>query len=186
MKFNFYTMELLWLILLSLIVYWIYKTFTWSHEFTSFNKTISDTSINDKDWEFKFFWYHKKKYFHTQKERELAIILEEILDNRFRIYCKVRLIDLFYFNKRSFSAKQKIIQKHIDYIICSNSTYEPLVWIELDDKTHEKASRKKSDEFKDKLFKYWWLPLLRIKTSELYNKSDLKQKISQFLIQSYS
>ena len=50
--------------------------------------------------------------------------------------------------------------------------YSPTIAIELDDNSHEKADRKKRDEFVDSVMKQIGIPILHI-----YNTKNLEEKI---------
>jgi len=65
---------------------------------------------------------------------------------------------LYWFNR--------ISRMSLDFVICdSNST--PLVVIELDDPTHEKASRIAADEKKDKVLASAGIPIFRMRVEKI-------------------
>lgn len=53
-----------------------------------------------------------------------------------------------------------------------------LVAIELDDKSHERQDRIKRDEFLNDAFQSAGIKLIRFKTSQSYNLSDMKGKLN--------
>jgi hypothetical protein len=50
----------------------------------------------------------------------------------------------------------------VDFLICRNDDWMPMLGIELDDDSHEKAARKQRDMFVNELFASTGIPLLRI------------------------
>lgn len=74
-------------------------------------------------------------------------------------------------------SKNKVAQKHVDFLLCENSVFSPVVAIELDDSSHFLEKRKQRDEFVDKVFASVNLPLLRIKAAANYDINFLEQEI---------
>jgi len=55
---------------------------------------------------------------------------------------------------------------------------KPVIIIEVDDSTHDRASVKKRDEFKDKVFKHVGLPVLRVRR---WQGDELEAQIKEAL-----
>lgn len=126
--------------------------------------------------------YIKKTGLLTPSERSFFGVIEQIINNKARIFCKVRIADIMDIsgikNKRSWwKAFSKISQKHIDFIICSKDDFSFYCAIELNDKSHNKEERKQRDEFIRKIFISVGLPLIEINTSRQYRLSELKEII---------
>lgn len=82
------------------------------------------------------------------------------------IIAKVRLNDLISVKKgltgsKYYKALNKIISKHIDFVITRPENLAVLCAIELDDKSHENAARQQRDCFIDTLCEKVGLPLIR-------------------------
>ncbi|MCF7916573.1 MAG: DUF2726 domain-containing protein [Candidatus Omnitrophica bacterium] len=124
--------------------------------------------------------YRKNKYFLTDTEKSFYFVLKQIADrNNLIIFSKVRLIDLFFVPGRDASARARIIQKHVDFVLCEYSHLDPICCIELDDYSHKFKKRKERDVFVNKVFESAGLPLLRVKVSSNYDVQSLEENIIQ-------
>ena len=68
------------------------------------------------------------------------------LAGRYNVFAKVRMLDLFYLpkgTKNRMGWNGRIIQKHVDFVICDPKTLGPVTCIELDDASHEARNGKK-------------------------------------------
>ena len=158
----FWSLTLVWLYLMHIKHFW--------------NTGLFDDA--GESWDYYALEYFTKKFFFNKSERELMILLESIVDSKkFVIFAKPRLIDIFDFKKNDYTARQKIISKHVDYLICSQNYFNPIMWIELDWSSHESQRRIKRDEFFDYVFEEAGLPLMRIATYELRDKRSLENRI---------
>jgi hypothetical protein len=112
----------------------------------------------------------------TPSEARFHACLENLTQYRCRIQCKPRLADVFQHEDRA--SFNKISQKHIDFLICRNDDWTPMLGIELDDDSHEDKLRKKRDTFVNLLFAATGIPLLRIHVREIGEVETLVQKLS--------
>lgn len=116
------------------------------------------------------FPYYKKKFFFSPREREYFLLLsqtiKELYWDKYVIFWRVRIADILkvdkklYYERRDYKYFNQISNKHIDYLICSNEYFNPLLAIELQDSSHLRADRARSDIFKQKAFEAVWLPLI--------------------------
>ncbi len=107
--------------------------------------------------------YYKKKFFFTPREREyfmlLSQILKELYGDKYVIFSKVRIADILgvdkklKYERRDYAHFNKISSKHVDYLICSNEYYNPILAIELQDSSHYREDRAEIDVFKEKIFR---------------------------------
>jgi hypothetical protein len=126
----------------------------------------------------------QKNYSYSLKGKTLITDNEKILFNRLHsitiknnwlLFCQVDLKQVIQANQKNHNiAFGKICQKSFDFLICDMNT-APLLAIELDDRSHERADRKQADAEKDYACKSAKLPLLRIKSN---NDPELEQKIT--------
>ncbi|HBZ36628.1 MAG TPA: hypothetical protein DEO26_02800, partial [Candidatus Veblenbacteria bacterium] len=58
---------------------------------------------------------------------------------------------------------------------------KPLLAIELDDSSHERAGRQDRDAEVERIFKEVGLPLLRLANQNQYNKDEIRNQIFQAL-----
>ena len=123
--------------------------------------------------------YYTKKSFFNDTEAELMLLLEDVFRDRCYIFAKPRLIDVFGIPRSAFKFKNKIIQKHVDFLLCTKPYFKPVCWIELDWYSHKYKSER--DEFVDKVFWDADLQLIRITTDELKNRGILINRINSII-----
>lgn len=89
---------------------------------------------------------------------------------------KLRLADIFETN--NISDFNKIKSKHIDFTLC-NKNLEFIMFIELDDSTHNKKKNIENDIKKNKIFENCNKKIFRIKNSEIDEKlKEIENEIS--------
>ncbi len=102
--------------------------------------------------------------------------LKSMMKDYFVIFTKVSLADLFYVAhpEKNLSARNRIDRKHVDFLICDPKTLSPQFGIELDDSSHQSASRQERDNLVDQVFHAAGLPLLHIPViPNGYNQQEL-------------
>ena len=129
--------------------------------------------------------YHQVDEFISPAELNFFFNLKSALGDSVQIFSKVKLSDLFYAKTGDFgknrSYTNKIDRKHIDFLLCDPKTLKPLLGIELDDKSHQRADRQERDDFVNHVFEAAKLPLMHISVQRGYSQSELKSKISVYL-----
>ena len=115
----------------------------------------------------------------TAAEQSFFQVLRRSLPEE-QIACpKVSLKDLFVVStndaRQRVHWRNRIDQKHIDFLVCDARTLEPLAGIELDDSSHARASRQQRDDFVNRVFGASQLPLLRIPVRQGYTPTELSQ-----------
>lgn len=91
------------------------------------------------------------------------------------IFCKMRVADLISTN--NISEFNKIKSKHIDFTICNKET-NPLLFIELDDSTHNNYRNKQNDIKKDNIFYSIGYTIIRLKVKEHYEFDEIENRLS--------
>ena len=95
------------------------------------------------------------------------------------IFPKLRLADIF--ETKNFEDFNKIKSKHIDFTLCNNEL-KFIMFIELDDNTHEKVKNKANDNKKNKIFESCNIEIIRIKNNEINEKLvEIEKKISTLI-----
>ena len=114
-------------------------------------------------------------------KNELAFYhsLNHVVGNKFVILSKVRLSDIFLPQQGDgyYSALNRINPRHVDFLLCDPETFKPILAIEIDDKSHQRASRQERDDFINGLYIAMNLPLLRMQAKQGYNVNEIKQGI---------
>ncbi|MEW6029311.1 MAG: DUF2726 domain-containing protein [Chloroflexota bacterium] len=123
--------------------------------------------------------------FVSPAELNLFFNLKTAVGDSAHIFSKVKLSDLFYARTGDYgknrSYTNRIDRKHVDFLLCDPKTLKPLLGIELDDKSHQRADRQERDDFVNHVFEAAKLPLLHISAQRSYSQNELKSKISTHL-----
>jgi hypothetical protein len=128
--------------------------------------------------------YKLKGPLFTPAERSLLGSLDKAVGNQYRVFGKVRVADLvsvISMSNRSAwrRAFNRISAKHFDYVVCRATDLQPVCVIELNDKSHLKASRSARDAFLVSVCEKVSLPLIMVDAKRGYVVSDLSQRFHQ-------
>ena len=117
--------------------------------------------------------YHLRDDFLSPAELNFYRVLCTAAGDWAVICPKVSLGDLFYAQTGDYATntayRNKIDRKHVDFLLCDSHSMVPLVGIELDDASHQRAYRRDRDRFVDQVFEAADLPLLRREVQASYN-----------------
>lgn len=109
-------------------------------------------------------------------ERSFFGVLQQVIGTRCLIFAKVRLADILDLprgTERRQGHLNRIISKHIDFLLCDLDTIRPLLAIELDDSSHDRPHRIKRDADVDGFLKAAGLPLLHMPARRGYVVKDI-------------
>lgn len=125
------------------------------------------------------FPYRLSTEFFTSAEANFYRILKRTIKEHFLIFPKVSLKEFLFIpvqtNRSEYqSLFNKIDRKHVDFLICSPETLQPVFAIELDDSSHRRASRSERDTFIDSVLSTANLPLVRVPVRAAYNTQELE------------
>ncbi len=70
-----------------------------------------------------------------------------------------------------------MVGKSVDFIICNRWTLDPVMAIEVDDRSYLALARRQRDAFVDKLFAEVGLPLMRIKAQLAYSENAILRRL---------
>ena len=111
----------------------------------------------------------------TQNEKHaFRILLSFCKEHDLLIFSKVRLIDLAQPKKGAAdyaTLRNKVIQKHVDFVICDGDINVKLI-VELDDSSHSRPDRRERDKFVDEVLQHAGYKVIHTNgiTPELLNK----------------
>ena len=125
--------------------------------------------------------YFKRPSLVTKSELRFHKSLHKAVLDDFEIFAMVRIADLIRVEKGSANGRKwlnKILSKHIDFVLCDPRSLEPVVCIELDDDSHNRPDRIERDKFVNDAFDAADLPLLRIPVESSYNAREVRDLIN--------
>jgi very-short-patch-repair endonuclease len=96
---------------------------------------------------------------------------------------KVRLGDLIQprrdlDSKRFWSAFNRVLAKHVDFVLLRPEDLTVIGVIELDDRSHERQDRADRDQFVDEALRQGGIPICRIKNRRQYDLNALCQQLN--------
>ncbi len=131
-------------------------------------------------------FYYLRKSLFSPAERSFFGILESLDYNGVTIVAKVRLADVFGIKKGlergdRKAALNRIVAKHVDFMLIQKSDGRPLVGIELDDSSHADEKRVVRDLFVDTVFASAGLPFLHVVAQAAYDPKEIQRQIDEAL-----
>lgn len=128
--------------------------------------------------------YVSRQMLLSQGEQCFYHALRIAVGHHLNISMKVRLADVVTCSEDDWQLHGvKIAQKHLDFVLCDPHTSEILVAVELDDKSHNQASRQERDQFVDEVLWSCGVVLLHIRASSQYCPLDLFDRIRSAMLQ---
>lgn len=128
--------------------------------------------------------YEKKKFFLTRAEREFYGVLTQVVGNEYEIFAQVHLSSVLdeKINGQDWrAARAHINRKSVDFLLCNKQYLNPLLAIELDDKSHERLDRIERDSVVEGILKQAGLPLLRIANNGGFDPAAISNQIREVL-----
>ena len=126
--------------------------------------------------------YVRRERLVTKSELKFYWALKSCVQDDWAIFAMVRIADLIRVEKGTKNMRSwlnRILSKHIDFVLCDPSTLVPVLAIELDDASHDRPERQERDRFVNEAFASAGLPLLRIGVQATYEVKELREKIEQ-------
>lgn len=126
--------------------------------------------------------YIRRENLITKSELKFYRVLKSCVQDDWEIFAMVRIADLIRVAKDTKNMRlwlNRILSKHVDFVLCDPATLMPLLAIELDDKSHERPDRQERDRFVNEAFRSAGLPLLRIPVQASYEVKLLRAQIEE-------
>lgn len=127
--------------------------------------------------------YRLRDDFLSPAEMQFHGALSAAVGDRARVCPKVGLGDLFFVvvPSESQAYRNKIDRKHVDFLLCDPVSMRPLLGIELDDRSHQRADRQARDMFVNEVFRVANLPLWHVPVQASYDVAGLAAIVGPFL-----
>ncbi|MCA9886856.1 MAG: DUF2726 domain-containing protein, partial [Anaerolineae bacterium] len=131
------------------------------------------------------FPYHLRDHLLSPAELNFYKTINGIISDKAFICSKVNLNDIFYVKQNDASRfriyTNKIDRKHVDFLLCDPITMQPLVAIELDDRSHQRKDRQERDSFVDSVFEAAGLPLIHVTARRSYQLDALRSQLRPYI-----
>ncbi len=124
--------------------------------------------------------YESRPQLVTKSELRFYKSLQKAVQDDWEIFAMVRIADLLRVtpgHKQRRKWLNKILAKHIDFVLCDPGSLQPICCIELDDPSHNRPDRIERDIFVNQAFDSAGLPLLRIATQKSYRSREIRELI---------
>jgi len=124
--------------------------------------------------------YQVRERLVTKTELRFYRALQKAVMDDFDLFAMVRIADILQVHEGAAKRRMwlnKILAKHVDFVLCDPATLQPRLAIELDDRSHERPDRQERDEFVDHAFESAGLRLLRIPVAKNYDLKELRELI---------
>ena len=118
--------------------------------------------------------YRLREHFLTTPEVILYRALREMAAERYVIYAKVALNDIFFIVRPNENVHyfNKLFRKHVDFLLCHPETLKPQIGVELVRPVPNGGTRS-TDQFMEDLFLTAGLPLVQIPSNDHYDISEI-------------
>ena len=117
-------------------------------------------------------------------EASLFATLRLLFGDECSVFAKVRTADLLepvQSGREGRIAFNEISQKHLDFVVCRNGSWEIVCAIELDDGSHRRSNRIVRDNFVDTIFSGAGIPLFRVPARAGYTLTALREQFAAVL-----
>ncbi|MBK9746526.1 MAG: DUF2726 domain-containing protein [Chloroflexi bacterium] len=139
----------------------------------------------NEDDELTDFPYRLKDSLLTPGENSFFLNLRSVVADRAIIVPQAVLGEIFWVHLEDKALlrgyRNKIDRKRVDFLLCDPRTMQPLLGIELDDKSHQREDRQTRDAFVDGVFAAAGLPLIHIPVRNAYVANDLVALLAPYL-----
>lgn len=131
---------------------------------------------------FTFQIYKEKQFLLTPTELDFFNVLKKSVVNNETVFAKVRQADIVEVVQKSknsgfWKAFNRISQRHVDFVLCDSKTSQPLIIIELNDKSHQKQDRMKRDMELRETINDTNIKLVEIPASSSYAVNEIQTAI---------
>lgn len=122
----------------------------------------------------------------TPAERSFLGVLEQALDTSYRVFGKVRLGDIVkpaggLTRSKQTTARNRINQKHVDFVICTATDLALVGVLELDDKSHGREDRIERDDFVNLVLMSANIPVVHFLAKRSYTVQEVRARLAEIL-----
>lgn len=116
--------------------------------------------------------------FLSANEKEFLAKLDRVVGAQYRIFAQVRLADLVDVEgcedrQARFEAMKAVFGKSVDFVVCDRSTLNPVLILEVDDRSHNASDRRSRDALVNRVCEEAGLRLVRVRARMAYSETGL-------------
>lgn len=132
--------------------------------------------------------YKSRTYLLSKGEAAFYHVLLPLVGNQCTIAMKVRLSDIVKCSREAWRAGygNRIVQKHVDFVLIDARNTRILGVIELDDRSHDRQSRRDRDDFVDAVLGSAGIPIAHVRAASHYDRNAVRERLSAVLAPSQS
>ena len=140
---------------------------------------VASNLVSSKKTPAPTFPYQREAHLFSLAERSFLGVLEQAVGDQYRIMGKVRLADVIQVRfgmtgKGRQSAFNRIQSKHVDFVVCHAKDLAVQYVVELDDQSHDRATRQDRDEFVDQALQAANVPIFHFSAKRSYAVADVR------------
>lgn len=127
--------------------------------------------------------YQSRGSLLSRGEHALYDVLVDVAAPGQIVLAKVRLADVVEVTARGserMSWLARVIQKHVDFVVCEEKTLRILLVIELDDRSHADPDRQERDSFVDDVLAAAGIPIHHVRAQRAYDVEELRELLATF------
>lgn len=109
--------------------------------------------------------------------------LRRVVADRYAIAMKVRLADILKCDREAWKAGygNRIISKHVDFVLVDQDSTAFIAAIEIDDNSHQRNDRRTRDEFLNDALAAAEIPLIRFPARNRYDVRTIEHTLNESL-----
>jgi hypothetical protein len=117
--------------------------------------------------------------FLSENEKAFFRVVKLAAGQGYHVFAQVRLADLVELHAGlnehgRRKALYSVAAKSIDFVLASAASLEPVLAIEVDDRSHFRGDRQIRDAFVNQVFKEIGVPLLRVRAKMAYDVGEIQ------------
>lgn len=125
------------------------------------------------------FPYLKREHLLTEAELSFFVVLRMALGDHVYVCPQVSVEEVIVVrpgldrSKRQ-SARNRVNRMRFDFLVCKPDDFTPLFAVELDDRSHNRADRRRRDAFLDKVCSVAGLRIVHVQVQRSYTVQELR------------
>jgi hypothetical protein len=124
--------------------------------------------------------YRRRVTLLTPAEQAFRDVLLRAIPDHIHVCYKVRLLDVIEGeNPRDPAVRNKVMSKHLDYVLIESRSSRIVAAIELDNASHLRPDRAERDRFVEHAMRSAGVPLIRFRAAATYDEHAVASKLAE-------